>query len=303
MGHYNVMTGSEDFPFVDKVYLTNDHSSYISLNEGVAYYIDGGKERTHRFNMGKNAYKMLACLIEHNGRHVSSFAIYDEVFGFVDGDRIDKVVDEAKKTLWKIDCIKHSDLKIKKHTLSENKDAGYTLLLPNQEDAYIERCKHFAREFYSDDELIERLYYQLNLKSENENVNYRYMYEMLLKDAFHRGDIVELDQLKVVGAASLVSIKSTFILKDIVAEGEHFGVNTNLCEFKKKEVVLFFETYDKNIKVCMAAGGNKLMMGLHHLSYVLLSHNKKFEFIVTGFVDKKGDCDEYSIKPILIEYC
>ncbi len=83
--------------------------------------------------MGRKPYKILSYLMENNGDFVPSDTLYYDVFGQNSSEKQDSTVDEVRRTLWKISCIKNSDLKIKKHSGGETSFPGYTLSLPEQE--------------------------------------------------------------------------------------------------------------------------------------------------------------------------
>ena len=134
MSHINIKTGNLELPYVDKIYITEDKTSYISLNTGKVVYLDNNQTKTYQFDMGRKPYKMLSYLMENNGDFVPSDTIYYDVFGQNITEKQDSIVDEVRRTLWKIACIKCSDIKIKKHSGGETAFPGYTLILPDQSE-------------------------------------------------------------------------------------------------------------------------------------------------------------------------
>lgn len=69
--------------------------------------------------MGKKPFKMLEYLIDNNGNFVKSETLYYDIFGLVESENQDSVVDQVRKDLWKISCIKNSDMKIKNIVLEK----------------------------------------------------------------------------------------------------------------------------------------------------------------------------------------
>lgn len=134
MSHINIKTGNLELPYIDKIYITEDKASYISLNTGKVVYLENNQLKSYQFDMGRKPYKMLSYLMENNGDFVPSDTLYYDVFGQNSSEKQDSTVDEVRRTLWKIVCIKNSDLKIKKHSGGETSFSGYTLILPDQSE-------------------------------------------------------------------------------------------------------------------------------------------------------------------------
>jgi len=153
MSHINIKTGNLELPYIDKIYITEDKASYISLNTGKVVYLENNQLKSYQFDMGRKPYKMLSYLMENNGDFVPSDTIYYDVFGQNITEKQDSTVDEVRRTLWKIACIKNSDLKIKKHSGGETSFPGYTLSLPEQEVEL--SSKYSLMEFIKKEEQLE----------------------------------------------------------------------------------------------------------------------------------------------------
>ena len=138
MSHIKVRTDNIEIPYIDKIYITKDETSYISLNSGQIVYYENNEKKEYQFNMGKKPFKMLEYLIDNNGNFVKSETLYYDIFGLVESENQDSVVDQVRKDLWKISCIKNSDMKIKKHSFDvvvtslETEESIYNLEYKNK---------------------------------------------------------------------------------------------------------------------------------------------------------------------------
>lgn len=315
MSHINVKTDNLENPYIEKVFLTQDHKSYISLNSGQVVYYDGNNIfKQYQFNMGKRAYKMLEYLIENNDRFVSSESIYYEVFGCDDSAEQDEIVDQTRNTLCRIACIKNSDVTIKKHTMGECSLSGYTLTLPDQkqenseqgvvDDVASQLWK--TRPFYLDREMITKLFYQEGGQEPDYNTDLdTYMIIQLSKKAYNTGEDVSLELLEKVVNTRLVSIKDFFVLKDLYANGKHiedFNSPMELLDIDEEKITFVFCNCHESVKIHMMLGGAKTFLPMRHLIPIVFNTDRKFNFRVLGFIDKLNNSKTYAIKPICITY-
>lgn len=148
MNHINVLSKREnpELHFLDKIYLTEDQSIYVSLNTWTIVFVDDdGQEHPYLKSRKPEWFYMLRELIEQNGRPVSPETIFEtSVFG----DKIkkyelmiDQKVTDIYKELLKQDfykVAKNKGLIIKKQSLKgdfvSTYGFGYTLILPKQGD-------------------------------------------------------------------------------------------------------------------------------------------------------------------------
>lgn len=315
MSHVNVKTDNLENPYIEKVYLTRDHKSYISLNSGQIIYCDAEKNYIqHQFNMGKRTYKMFEYLVENNDRFVSSESIFYDVLGCDDSEDIDVVVDQIRNTLGKIKCIKNSDVTIKKHSMDETSLSGYTLTLPNQEQCSkgLRAVEDVAsqlwrtRPFYLDSEMITKMFYQQGGQEPDYNTDLdTYMIIQLSKTAYNDGEDIALDVLESVGNTKLVSIKGIFELVDLYASGKHisdFISPMELLDVDEEKITFVFNNCDEKVKIHMMLGGAKTFLPMRHLIPIVFNTDRRFNFRVLGFVDKLNAPKTYVIKPICITY-
>ena len=148
MNHINVLSKREnpELHFLDKIYLTEDQSIYVSLNTWTIVFVDDdGQEHPYPKSRKPEWFYMLRELIEQNGRPVSPETIFE---ASVFGDKIkkyelmiDQKVTDIYKELLKQDfykVAKNKGLIIKKQSLKgdfvSTYGFGYTLILPKQGD-------------------------------------------------------------------------------------------------------------------------------------------------------------------------
>lgn len=148
MNHINVLSKRNDpeLKFLDKIYLANDQSIYVSLNTWTIVYVDvDGTEHPQMKSRKPEWFYMLRELIANNGRAVSPEAIFEaSVFGkkSIRYEHItDQKVTEIYKELIKQDfykIAKNKGLILKKQSLKDDIASGYgfgyTLVLPQQGD-------------------------------------------------------------------------------------------------------------------------------------------------------------------------
>lgn len=147
MAHINVESRRKDpeLKYLDKIYLTNDHSLYIALNTWAIVYVDADGTETPIPRLRKSSwFYMLRKLIINNGRFVSSADIYDEAVSGADNakyeHKLEQKVDEICKEIRKQNFIKDAlkkGLTIQKQRpkdFIEDSKAGYILTLPEQGD-------------------------------------------------------------------------------------------------------------------------------------------------------------------------
>lgn len=313
MSHIKVRTDNIEIPYIDKIYITKDETSYISLNSGQIVYYENNEKKGYQFNMGKKPFKMLEYLIDNNGNFVKSETLYYDIFGLVESENQDSVVDQVRKDLWKISCIKNSDMKIKKHSFGENALSGYTLTLPEQKvnprQKYVDDVASRLwsnRPFYLDSEMIPKLFYQNGGQEPDYNTDLdTYMVIQLAKTAYNEGDNVDIKLLEKVPKDRLVSIKDTFLLSDLYAAGKQmkdFKNPMELLNLDEEKITFIFENINDNIRIQMMLSGAKTFFPLRHLIPVIFNTDRKFKFRVLGFVDRLNKPLEYSIKPICITY-
>ena len=90
MNHINVLSKREnpELHFLDKIYLTEDQSIYVSLNTWTIVFVDDdGQEHPYPKSRKPEWFYMLRELIEQNGRPVSPETIFE---ASVFGDKIKK---------------------------------------------------------------------------------------------------------------------------------------------------------------------------------------------------------------------
>ena len=141
MSHINVLSKRKnpELRFLDKIYLVEDHSMYVSLNTWTIVYVDEDGHELQQLKARKPEwFYMLRELIENNGRLVPSEVIFEaSVFGEKSKkyeSMIDHKVTAIYKELLKQDfyrVAKTKGLIIKKQSLY---GSGYILILPEQGD-------------------------------------------------------------------------------------------------------------------------------------------------------------------------
>lgn len=140
MAHINVIEKNENpnIRFIDKIYLTEDKSAFVSLNGGVIVYMDKeGITRTEHCNTGTLWFSMLSYLIENNDIVVGPEVLFEKVYGGEAPFGVEAVLDNQIKEIRRRNfykCVKDKGFRIKKHSANDYTGAGYSVILPAQRD-------------------------------------------------------------------------------------------------------------------------------------------------------------------------
>ncbi len=159
MSYINVFSGrkEQELIFLDKIYLTNDNSVYISPNKWTIGYLDEkGNEQISHHNRKPEWIRMFILLIENNGKYVTSDEIYyrvvkkqkkydeyddEEKNDELDNDDIDFKVDSICKEIYKqkfYKAARNRNFKFYKSGLGGTDRIGYMIELPPQSDNLFE---------------------------------------------------------------------------------------------------------------------------------------------------------------------
>ena len=297
MKHINIKTGNLDFPYIEKIYITNDKLSYISLNSGRVVYFENNLKKYYQFDMGKGPFKMLTYLMENNSSFVSSDLLYEDIYGEIEYENHDAKVDGVRNTLCRIPCIKNSDIKIKKHSGGETTLPGFSLVLPEQplENNIDDEKNKTANELKNNEYIIKESQIKEHLARKAEdfqesekNLTGELPYEVEMYFTDDKGKIKDYHSLRKM----LFSAKDNFVIGGEAGVGKSFLLKKLFCENGNKNTPALIYVKLNDINTCTKKENYSVIQSL-----LILYYGKKFW---DNLVDLVENINDETAKPVLL---